>query len=152
MLRLISAIIFILAFCLISFAQEPKPKTDGVGNGSGRGQGNGSGNSQTDVQQIPQIEKQPITPESNRGVRILSKPRANYTDLARQNQVQGKVVLRVAFKKDGKIGKIKVVNGLPYGLSQNAIEAGKKIKFEPQIKNGKPITATKNIEYSFTIY
>ena len=30
-------------------------------------------------------------------VKILAKPRANYTGLARQNAVQGKVVLKVTF-------------------------------------------------------
>ena len=145
-------IIFIFAFCSVSFAQDEKPKIGGIGNGSGTGKGNGNGRSTPEIEDTQPREKPVITANTNRGVMILSKPRAIYTDRARQNQLQGQVILRVTFKSDGRIGKVKVVSGLADGLTQNAIEAAKKIKFEPQIKNGKPITTKKSVMYSFTLY
>ncbi len=150
MLKFISIIIFIFVFCLVGFAQGEKPKTSGNGNGGGRGSGDGA--SKTEDTQIPPKVKQVITAKTNLPLKITSKPRAIYTDQARQNQVQGTVVLRVTFKKDGSIGNIKIVKGLPDGLTQNTIEAAKKIRFEPAIKKGKPFSVTKNIEYTFTIY
>lgn len=150
MLKIFLITIFAAAFCFSGFAQEQKPKMDGAGAGNGRGSGEGT--QTTENTPIKQTEKPVFTPKTNIGLKIVSKPRAIYTDSARQNMVQGKVVLRVTFKKDGEIGKIKVVKGLPRGLSQNAVEAARKIKFEPQIGNGKPVTVTKNIEYNFTIY
>lgn len=85
-------------------------------------------------------------------MKIVSKPRANYTDAARQNQVQGTVTLRVTFLPSGQIGSISPVNGLPYGLTEQAIAAARSIKFEPQMVNGSPVTVTKQVQYSFTIY
>ncbi|MBA2736364.1 MAG: energy transducer TonB, partial [Pyrinomonadaceae bacterium] len=85
-------------------------------------------------------------------LKIISKPRANYTDAARQNQIQGTVTLRVTFLASGQIGKISLVNDLPDGLTEQAIAAARTIRFEPQIVNGKPRTVTKTVQYNFTIY
>lgn len=87
-------------------------------------------------------------------VKILYKPRAAYPQPFDGGTVcmQGTVTLRVQFLETGKIGEIKVISGLPYGANENAIEAAKKIKFEPAIKNGKPITTVKIVLFTFTIY
>jgi TonB family protein len=85
-------------------------------------------------------------------MKIVSKPRANYTDTARQNQVQGTVTLRVTFLANGQIGSISPVSGLPYGLTEQAIAAAKSIRFEPAKKDGVPIPKVKQIDYSFTLY
>src|SRR5262245_14992828 len=71
---------------------------------------------------------------------ILYREKAKYTEEARNNGVQGTVVLQVVFNVNGKITDIKVIRGLPYGLTENAIEAAKKIKFKPAMKEGKPIS------------
>ena len=62
-------------------------------------------------------KKSDSTPEPTEGVKIISKPRANYTDEARLGQVQGKVVLRVTFSATGQIGVISVISGLTDGLT-----------------------------------
>jgi TonB family protein len=98
-------------------------------------------------------QKPPETAPSNAtGVKVISKPRANYTNEARTNQVQGKVVLRVTFLANGQIGAVSVVSGLPDGLTEAAITAAKGIKFEPAIRGGVPLSVTKPVEYTFTIY
>lgn len=85
-------------------------------------------------------------------LQIVSKPRAIYTDAARQNQIQGKVRLRVTFLASGQIGDVSPISNLPDGLTEQAITAAKQIKFKPEIRNGKPIPAIKIVEYNFTIY
>jgi Gram-negative bacterial TonB protein C-terminal len=94
----------------------------------------------------PTIDKQ-TTP-----LRILSKPRANYTDFARFYEISGKIILRLTFLADGTIGAVSPVSKLPFGLTEQAIIAARGIRFEPAMKEGKPVTMTKSIEYSFTIY
>lgn len=97
--------------------------------------------------------EKPITyPAGFKPLKITSKPRATHTDASRKNCVEGKVFLRLTFFSDGTVGNIKVIKGLPFGLSKQAIEAAKKIKFEPQLKNDKPISVTKKIEYGFWLY
>ena len=85
-------------------------------------------------------------------VKILSKARANYTDLARQIVVQGKVVLKVTFLASGGVGAISVVSGLSSGLTEQAIAAARSIKFEPAKVNGVAVSVTKTIEYTFAIF
>lgn len=90
--------------------------------------------------------------DSRKGLQILARPKANYTDAARNNQTEGTVTLRVAFLENGKIGDVSIVNYLPDGLTENAIEAAKQIRFEPAMINGKSITVTKQVQYNFSLY
>ena len=83
---------------------------------------------------------------------ITSKPRAQYTDAARNQNVQGTVILRMTFSKDGSIGDIKVIHGLGFGLTEQAIAAAKQIVFHPKQINGVPVSVTKTVEYNFNIY
>ena len=85
-------------------------------------------------------------------VKIISKPRAQYTDAARQNLTQGTIVLAVEFGADGKIKEVFTVQGLPNGLTENCVAAAKRIRFDPAVKNGKPYSTIKFVTYSFTIY
>lgn len=116
---------------------------DGSGNGDGRGPGGGGGNPAPPPPQAVGVTQ---------NVKILSKPRASYTDAARQNNVQGSVTLRITFLASGQIGGISPVSGLPYGLTEQAIAAARSIRFEPAKKNGVPYSKTMTIQYGFTIY
>jgi TonB family protein len=116
-------------------------------NGGYGGNGVGKDGGNPDEKEIPQV-KTGVT----QAVKILSKPRANYTDAARQNVIQGKVVLRVTFLASGEIGPITVVAGLTSGLTEQAIAAARAIRFEPAKVNGVAVSVTKTIEYNFTIF
>lgn len=85
-------------------------------------------------------------------INIILKPRASYTDAARQRSVQGTVRLRVTFLANGGIGNIDPVAELPLGLTEQAIIAAAKMFFVPAKKEGKPTTVTKIVEYNFYIY
>lgn len=86
-------------------------------------------------------------------VRILYKPRAAYPKSEKGAIcVTGTVTLKVQFLDSGKIGEIDVVNGLPLGLTENAVNAAKNIKFKPAQRNGKSITVFKTVSFSFSIY
>lgn len=89
----------------------------------------------------------------NEPVKILEKPKPAYpTSNTGTVCIQGTVTLRVQFLAFGIIGKIIPVSTLPYGATENAIEAAKRIRFRPAVKNGLPITVTKLVQFSFTIY
>jgi outer membrane biosynthesis protein TonB len=81
---------------------------------------------------------------------ILSQPKAPYPHPETGTVcISGVVRLKVRFLETGKIGDIVTVNSLPYGAVENSIEAAKKIKFRPAIKDGKPVTVSKILEYRF---
>lgn len=85
-------------------------------------------------------------------LRIIAKPQARYTDDARVNNVEGAVRLKVTLLANGQVGSIIVVNGLPDGLTEQAIAAARQLRFEPATKDGVPVSKTITIDYSFTIY
>jgi len=128
----------------------------GFGSGVGTGEGGGTGaGRQGSGGAPPPPPKKPDPPAPvgvTEGIKIISKPKATYTDPARQNQIQGTVRLRVTFTASGQIGSVSPVSGLPYGLTEQAIAAAKQIRFEPAKKNGVPVPSVRVIEYSFSIY
>lgn len=143
----------------------------GTGQGSGRGTGSGTGlGPGTGVGNGPGIGGGPgpslggggqgsgtVPPQTTGSgetttVKIISKPRPNYTDAARTNNIQGTVTLRVTFLANGTIGAISPISGLPYGLTEMAIAAARLMRFEPAKKNGVPYTSVRSIPYNFTIY
>ncbi len=109
--------------------------------------GNGIG-SNYEIESNPEI----LVRSGTNPLRLLEKPLARYTNLARENNITGTVRLKVVFLANGKIGEIKVIQGLEFGLTNNAVESAKKIKFEPATQNGKPINVVKIIEYNLNIY
>jgi TonB family protein len=85
-------------------------------------------------------------------VRIISKPEPSYTSEARDQRVTGTVVLRTVFTADGQVKHILVVAGLPGGLTEKAINAARRIKFQPATKDGKPVSMWIQLEYNFNLY
>lgn len=103
-------------------------------------------------EKIDTFNQTPIVEPNTKPVKILAKPRANYTDKARNAGISGTVTLAVLFAADGQISQIIVLQPLGYGLDKEAIEAARGIKFTPLIKDGKPVSVVKQVQYSFTIY
>ena len=82
---------------------------------------------------------------------IKSKPQPSYTTEARERNVEGVVKLKVLFSSSGKVSKAIIIEGLPYGLTEKAVEAAKKIKFEPGMNDGRPISMYAHINYEFAL-
>jgi tetratricopeptide (TPR) repeat protein len=99
---------------------------------------------------ISDEEKQPDNTQTK--LKIISKPRAAYTDEARASMTQGTIKLAVEFGADGSIKSIFPFQTLPYGLTENCVESAKNIKFEPATKDGKAYSTIGILSYSFTIY
>jgi protein TonB len=118
---------------------------DGVGVGIGSGSG-GPTNRGVDSGRL-------FTPrEVDQKARILSRPEPKYTDDAREHQVQGTVVLQAVFAEDGMVKNIRVVSGLPDGLTERAVAAAREIKFSPALKDGRAVSQYIQIEYNYNLY
>lgn len=83
--------------------------------------------------------------------KITYRERAQYTKEARDQKVEGTIVLSAEYGADGVIRDIKVEKGLPYGLTESAIEAAKAIRFEPAMKDGQPVSVRGKMEFSFSL-
>lgn len=88
-------------------------------------------------------------PDVDQKVRITAKPEAEYTSEGIRKDISGTIVLRAVFTGTGRIVNIRVVSGLPYGLTEAAVEAARKIKFEPALKDGKPVSMWLQLVYNF---
>ncbi len=84
--------------------------------------------------------------------RITSKPTPEYTEEARKNQVTGTVVLQMVLSSSGGVTNIRTVSGLPFGLTEKAIAAARRIQFTPATKEGRPVSQYIRVEYNFNIY
>jgi TonB family protein len=80
---------------------------------------------------------------------ILDHNRAEYTEIARINRLQGSVRLSVVFDVTGQITNILVVRGLPDGLTRCAIRAAQQFRFQPATIDGLPVNVRGAIELKF---
>lgn len=88
----------------------------------------------------------------DRKARLAMKPEPSYTQSARAHGVTGTVVLKVVFSSNGMVNNIQVVSGLRDGLTERAIDAARKIKFLPGMKDGKYVSMWMQLEYNFNLY
>ncbi|MDX2041034.1 MAG: TonB family protein [Acidobacteriota bacterium] len=124
----------------------------GVGGGQGGGLGPGRGGN-TGGNDMALGGGRSVEPMSaSLRPTILYKERAKYTEEARANKIQGSVLVALTYTADGRITDIKVVRGLPDGLTESAIEAAKRIRFQPAMKNGQPVSVRGQLEFNFTLY
>lgn len=90
--------------------------------------------------------------ESYVPLQIISKPIPSYTNAARDTLEMGNVRLRIKFSGQGIVSGVGLLQTLGSGLTREAFFAALRIKFLPAEKDEKPVTVTKVVEYSFSIY
>lgn len=73
----------------------------------------------------------------SRPAKIITFPRpAGEPEGEREGEVKGRVVLRAVLCRTGEVTDIEVVERLPEGLTEKALEAAKRIKFTPAERRG----------------
>ena len=86
------------------------------------------------------------------GPKLIYQPDPEYSEEARKAKFQGTCVLWVVVGPDGKARDIRVARTLGLGLDEKAIEAVKTWRFEPAMKDNKPVAVQINVEVSFRLY
>jgi protein TonB len=112
-----------------------KGEGSGIGDGSGGGMGGG-----------------PYRPGS--GVmppRILREVKAGYTETARRANLEGEVVLEIVVRRDGSVGDVKLLNGLPHGLNERAIAAVRQWRFAPATRLGQAVDVIVEVAVEFKL-
>jgi TonB family protein len=141
----LTLVIGLMLGSLFSKAPHVVQTHDGIGVGMGSGSG-GPTDREFNYDRV-------LSPRDvDQKARILSRPEPRYTDEARENLVQGTVVLRAVFSKDGSVTNIRAVSELQDGLTERAIEAAREIKFSPALKDGRAVSQYIQIEYNFNLY
>jgi protein TonB len=84
--------------------------------------------------------------------KAIYSPDPEYSEEARKVKHMGTVVLWLVVGPDGKPRDIRVLRTLGLGLDEKAIEAVKNWRFEPAMKDGKPVAVQINVEVNFHLY
>jgi TonB family protein len=120
---------------------DGKGHGDGSGNGPGAGKGEGGGC----CDGIFQVGGGVTSPT------VLSRVEPEYSEDARKARYEGTVLLEAIIRTDGRVDIVRLIRHLGYGLDENAIDALKKWRFRPGMKNGKPVDVMLNIAVSFNL-
>ena len=134
------------------------PPSNGTGSGGGIGSGAGGG--------IGSGEGPGVGPGRGGGMgggvfkvgggvsapRAISTPDPEYSEEARKAKYQGTCILWLIVGPDGHPRDVKVARSLGMGLDQKAIEAVRQWKFEPAMKDGRPVAVQINVEVNFRLY
>lgn len=84
-------------------------------------------------------------------VAILYKPRPNYTEEGRKQGIDGEVRLEVLFSAGGQVHVVRVLQGLGYGLDEQAVKAAEQIRFKPALHAGQPVDSTAVVHIIFQL-
>jgi TonB family protein len=107
---------------------------DGSGGGMGTGSRSGVGPGRTynlgGGAATSAVDSKPVP---------LNNPRPRYTSEARANKTQGEVTVRVLVGVDGLVKDVRVIRGLPDGLTEEAVKVAREVKFKPAMKDGQPV-------------
>lgn len=76
-------------------------------------------------------------------------PKPPFTEEARQARVQGVVLLQAIIDQQGNVARVRVLKGLPMGLTESAIETVKTWRYEPSTRDGKPVAVRMHLNVSF---
>lgn len=83
-------------------------------------------------------------------LKILDQPKPELPKNHSTLDIKGSVILSIQFLDFGEIGEITPIKTLPEGLTERAVVAARKIKFEPEKKGAQPVTVTRQIEYVYS--
>jgi TonB family protein len=115
----------------------------GLGSGDGSGIGDGSGGGMGGG---PYRPGSGITPPS-----ILREVKADYTEDARRRGIEGEVVLEIVVRRDGSVGDVKLLNGLPNGLNDRAIAAVRQWRWSPARRLGQAVDVVVEVAVEFKL-
>ena len=83
--------------------------------------------------------------------KVIHKASPQYTEVARKEKHQGKVIVRAVINAEGAIEDVEVIEGQPYGLSEAAVDAVRQWTFEPAIYQGEPVAVIYLLTINFRL-
>ncbi|MCU1227738.1 MAG: uncharacterized protein JWO97_622, partial [Acidobacteria bacterium] len=82
---------------------------------------------------------------------VTRRVEPTYPEVARKARVAGVVVVEAIIDKQGNVDQVRILKGLPMGLSAEAEDAVRKWKFRPGTLNGQPVDVIFSLTVTFTL-
>jgi TonB family protein len=79
----------------------------------------------------------------------IEKTQPQYTTMAWEAGVKGKVILRLLIDDEGTLEDVEVIEGQPYGLNDQAVKAVRRWRFKPALRHGKPVPVVYIVTINF---
>lgn len=90
--------------------------------------------------------------EVDSGPAPLDEVRIPYPPQARKDGIEGTVTLMIVVDETGKVTSAKVIGGPGHGLNEAALEAIRRFRFKPAIREGKAVPVETRFAYTFELY
>jgi hypothetical protein len=97
----------------------------------------------------PAVERQNTV---DRKARLLSTFEPASNEYAQANAVAGMALYHTVVGADGKPGEIAIGRPIGFGLDESAVDSIRKARFEPAMKDGKPVPVMLDLVVQFRIY
>ena len=128
------------------------------GTGTGT-EGSGTGGVEAPVVEPPPPPPPPPAPPSGplrvggavKAPVVTNRAQPEYTEVARKARIAGTVIVEAIIDKNGNVDRVKVIKGLPMGLSEEAEKAVRKWKFRPGTMNGQNVDTIFNLTVTFQL-
>ena len=82
---------------------------------------------------------------------LLGRPKANSTEEARRNKIQGIITVTLLIGMDGNVKEVRVERGLPDGLNEEAVKAAYLRRYVPAMKKGRPVPCWVRAKIEFNL-
>lgn len=84
---------------------------------------------------------------------VVKQVKPDYTTEARDQRIEGTVVLSCVVRPDGHVTDVAVVESLDsvFGLDNSAVDAMRQWEFKPGTKNGKAVAVKVDVKMTFAL-
>lgn len=83
--------------------------------------------------------------------RAIHTPEPPYTEIARRARIQGVVILQLTLNKGGEVRDVRVLKGLPMGLTEAAVETVSGWRYEPALLNHEPVDVYMTVTINYQL-
>jgi len=78
-------------------------------------------------------------------------PRPRYTEAARRVRFEGTVILKAVIDREGRVTALEVLEPLPLGLTEAAVEAARRWRFQPATLRDQPVPVYWRLTVTFRL-
>lgn len=123
----------------------------GTGSAGGDGPGAGTGIGSGSERGFGRGPYRPGVGGVSNPVPIVT-PEAEFSDEARRAKYQGAVMVSIIVDSRGIPQNPRIVRSLGMGLDEKALDAVRRYRFKPAMKDGKPVAVVMTVEVNFRLY
>jgi TonB family protein len=99
-----------------------------------------------------QIEVAKLPSPTVRPPKATYTPEPEFSERARNARYQGLVVVSAVVDESGTVKPVAIIRPAGLGLDEQAIAVMKKWRFEPALRDGKPVSVQMSLEIAFRLY